>query len=115
MESGRQDLNLRPLAPQAQRPDRHAVSQGALGAIPAILLTPELGHATTPGALPVCSALQNALPAPRALPAPTADLFVTAGAIAAERAAQCGAPRSRVEEILRRAVDQAAALRGEAA
>ena len=44
----------------------------------------------------------------------TPDLFIAAGAIASERTARGGATRSRVEEILRRAVDQAAALRGEA-
>jgi hypothetical protein len=53
-------------------------------------------------------------PEPRLL-APTPDLFIAAGAIAAERAARGQAPRVQVEEILRRAVDQAAALRGEAA
>jgi hypothetical protein len=50
-----------------------------------------------------------------AIPEPTPDIFIAAGAIAAERAARGGGSRSRVEEILRRAVDQAAALRGEAA
>jgi hypothetical protein len=44
------------------------------------------------------------------LPAPPADLFIAAGAIVAERAAHDGASRSRVEDILRRAGDQAAAL-----
>jgi integrase len=48
------------------------------------------------------------------LPPPTADMFITAGAIVAERAARGAAPRSAVEEILRRAVNQAAALRGAA-
>jgi len=43
-----------------------------------------------------------------ALASLTPDIFITAGA-------QGGAPRSKVEDILRRAVDQAAALRGEAA
>jgi hypothetical protein len=45
----------------------------------------------------------------------TPDLFISAGAIAAERAARQGAARYRVEEILRRAVDHAGVLRGEAA
>jgi hypothetical protein len=45
------------------------------------------------------------------LPAPPADLFITAGAIVAERAAHGGVSRSRVEDILRRTVDEAAALR----
>jgi hypothetical protein len=49
------------------------------------------------------------------LPPVPADLFISAGAIVAERAARGAASRSRVEDILRRAVDQAAALRGEAA
>ncbi len=48
------------------------------------------------------------------LPAPAPDLFITAGALAAERAARSHAERFRVEEILRRAVDQASALRVEA-
>jgi hypothetical protein len=52
---------------------------------------------------------------PPPLPALTAELFITAGAIAADRAAREHAARSKVEEILRRAVDHAAALRGEAA
>ncbi len=50
-----------------------------------------------------------------ALPEPTQDLFIAAGAIAAECAARGHAPRVQVEEILRRAVDQAAALRWEEA
>jgi len=45
------------------------------------------------------------------LPRPPADLFIAAGAIAAERAARGGASRGRIEDILRRAVDQAAVLR----
>ncbi len=45
------------------------------------------------------------------LPRPPADLFIAAGAIAAERAARGGASRRRIEDILRRAVDQAAVLR----
>jgi hypothetical protein len=49
------------------------------------------------------------------LPAPTPELFITAGAIVADRAAHGRAERWKVEEILRRAVDQAGALRGEAA
>lgn len=50
---------------------------------------------------------------PLPLPSPTSDLFIIAGAIAAEHAARGGAPRSRVEDMLRRAIDQAASLRGE--
>lgn len=46
------------------------------------------------------------------LPPPPADLFIAAGAIVAERAARGGASRGRVEDIIRRAVDQASALRG---
>jgi len=49
------------------------------------------------------------------LPAPSPELFIAAGVAAADNAARTGAPRSAVEEILRRAVDQAAALRGEVA
>ncbi len=49
------------------------------------------------------------------LPAPTAELFIFAGILAAEHASREHAGRSRVEEILRRAVDQSAVLRGEAA
>ena len=49
------------------------------------------------------------------LPAPSPELFIAAGVAAAENAARAGAPRSAVEEILRRAVDQAAALRAEVA
>jgi hypothetical protein len=51
----------------------------------------------------------------RKLPPPTADLFITAGAIVAERAARGRADRGQVETALRRAVDQAAALRAEVA
>jgi hypothetical protein len=50
---------------------------------------------------------------PLPLPSPTAELFITAGAIAAERAACEGAERSKVENMLRRAIDQATSLRGE--
>jgi hypothetical protein len=53
--------------------------------------------------------------APPALPTPTAELFITAGAIVAERAARGRAERFKVEEIIRRAVDQATAARGVAA
>jgi hypothetical protein len=49
------------------------------------------------------------------LPDPSPDLFIAAGVAAAEGAARAGAPRSSVEEILRRAVDQAAVLRPEVA
>jgi hypothetical protein len=49
-----------------------------------------------------------------ALPAPTADLFIMAGAVLADRASREHADQTGVEEILRRAVAQAAALRGEA-
>jgi hypothetical protein len=47
------------------------------------------------------------------LPAPTPELFIAAGLAAGNSAAQAGAPRSVAEEILKRALDQAAALRGE--
>jgi len=47
------------------------------------------------------------------LPAPTPELFIAAGLAAADNAAQAGTPRSDAEEFLKRAVDQAAALRGE--
>jgi hypothetical protein len=50
----------------------------------------------------------------RQLPVPTAELFITAGVVIAGRAARERASKSTVEEILRRAVDQSAALRGEA-
>jgi hypothetical protein len=40
---------------------------------------------------------------------------MAAGLALAEGAARTGAPRSAVEEILKRAVDQAAAIRGEVA
>ncbi len=46
------------------------------------------------------------------LPAPSAELFIAAGIAVAEGASRAGAPRSAVEQLLRRAVDQAAALRG---
>ena len=49
------------------------------------------------------------------LPAPPPELFIAAGIAAADNAARTAAPRSAVEEILRRAVDQAAALRAEVA
>jgi len=49
------------------------------------------------------------------LPAPSPELFIAAGIAAADGAARMGAPRSAVEEILRRTVDQAAALRREVA
>ncbi len=52
---------------------------------------------------------------PSALLDPTPDLFISAGAVVADRAAREGAQRSKVEELLRRAVDQATALRGDAA
>jgi hypothetical protein len=45
----------------------------------------------------------------------TAELFITAGAIVAERAARGRADRFKVEQIIRRAVDQATAARGVAA
>jgi hypothetical protein len=48
---------------------------------------------------------------PPPLPAPSPDLFLAAGAVVAEWAARRQETRSRVEEILRRAVEQAAALR----
>jgi hypothetical protein len=47
------------------------------------------------------------------LPAPSPELFIAAGAAAADNAAQAGAPRAGADEILKRADDQAAALRGE--
>jgi hypothetical protein len=50
-----------------------------------------------------------------ALPAPTPDLFIAAGVAAGDRANQDGWDRPRVEALLLRAVDQAAALRGVAA
>jgi hypothetical protein len=50
---------------------------------------------------------------PGALPAPTADLFIMAGAVLADRASREHADQTGVEVILRRAVAQAAALRGE--
>jgi trimethylamine:corrinoid methyltransferase-like protein len=59
--------------------------------------------------------MARAAPVLRNLPPVAADLFISAGAIVAERAARGCEPRSRVEEILRRAVDQATVLRGEAA
>lgn len=49
------------------------------------------------------------------LPAPSPELFIAAGVTVAEGASRAGAPRSAVEQFLRRAVDQAAALRGEVA
>ena len=49
------------------------------------------------------------------LPAPSPELFIAAGIAAADGAARTGATRSAVEEILRRAIDQAAALRAEVA
>jgi hypothetical protein len=49
------------------------------------------------------------------LPFPMPAPFITAGAMVAERAVREGAAQSRVEEILRRAVDQAVALLQEAA
>ncbi len=45
------------------------------------------------------------------LPAPTVDLFVTAGAVCAERAARGKGSRVHMEDILRRAASQAVALR----
>jgi hypothetical protein len=52
---------------------------------------------------------------PSPLPTPTSELFITAGAIVAEQAARDHAAWIKVQEILRRAVDQAAAVRGEVA
>jgi hypothetical protein len=49
--------------------------------------------------------------APSLLPTQTAELLVWAGATLAERMAREGAPRFAVQEILRRAANQAAALR----
>ena len=46
-----------------------------------------------------------------ALPAPTADLFILVGAVLADRASREHAAQPGVEEILRRAVAQAAVLR----
>jgi len=51
-------------------------------------------------------------PVLRNLPPPTADLFITSGAIVAERAARGRADRSQVEAILRRAAEQAGRLIG---
>jgi len=49
---------------------------------------------------------------PPALPAPTPELFLTAGTIVADWAAREHAEYSKVEALLRRAVDQAVAIRG---
>lgn len=49
------------------------------------------------------------------LPSPSPDLFIAAGAIVAGRAASAREPRVAVERLLHRAVDQAEALRAEAA
>jgi len=46
---------------------------------------------------------------PSTLPGPTAELFIRAGAIVAERALSDAGSRVEVEAILRRASDQAAA------
>ncbi len=47
---------------------------------------------------------------PTALPTPTAELFIMAGVTAAERAASERMQRSELQGILRRALDQAAAV-----
>ncbi len=47
---------------------------------------------------------------PSTLPEPTADLFIAAGAIVAERTARGRADRAQVEAILRRAAEQAGRL-----
>ncbi len=44
------------------------------------------------------------------LPTPTAELFIAAGAIAAERLVEEDAAGPRIEEILRRVVDQCVVL-----
>jgi hypothetical protein len=49
------------------------------------------------------------------LPAPSAELFIAAGVALAQSATRTGAAQPTIEEILKRAVDQAAALRGEVA
>jgi len=46
------------------------------------------------------------------LPPAAPELFIAAGTRLADRATQLGAPGSTVEDILRRAVVQAAVLRG---
>jgi len=48
---------------------------------------------------------------PSSLPTPSPDLFLVAGAVAADRAALSHAAPADVEQILKRAVEQAAALR----
>lgn len=47
------------------------------------------------------------------LPNPTPELFIAAGATAADNAAHAGTQPPGVQDIIKRAVDQAAALRGE--
>jgi hypothetical protein len=47
------------------------------------------------------------------LPEPTPELFMAAGAAAADNAAHAGTQPPGVQDIIKRAVDQAAALRGE--
>jgi hypothetical protein len=49
------------------------------------------------------------------LPRVTPELFIFAGAIAAERAVSEHAERSRIEELLRRAVEQSETVRVEEA
>jgi hypothetical protein len=47
------------------------------------------------------------------LPEPSPELFIAAGAAAADNAAHAGIQRPGVQDIIKRAIDQAAALRGE--
>jgi hypothetical protein len=47
------------------------------------------------------------------LPEPTPELFIAAGATAADNAAHAGTQLPGVQDIIKRAGDQAAALRGE--
>lgn len=68
---------------------------------------PELSECIENGtdARDVCGSSSSAC-----LPSPTPDLFIAAGAIVAGRAATTGALRTTVDGLLRRALDQAAAL-----
>jgi hypothetical protein len=83
--------------------DADPVESRGYAALPETATSVERGSAASR-----CSSVAAAVDS---LAVPTPDLFIAAGAIAAERAARGGAMRFRIEEILRRAVDQASTLR----
>ncbi len=131
-ESGRQDLNLRPLAPERRLKPAHPFHTAAHGRkrlmllqlrrsknrtqLPIVRLGCRRGLradcgppavATSPGLRPQTKGTKV-----HDLPAVQLALFLEAGANVAAQAAGAGATKEQVEAILRRAGDQAAAVAG---